>query len=103
MPDNWDFGKDDTGNVMTYDNLKYYYDKYGGVDCVIGDCGVPWNSSNSVKSLSVYQLLYGILIPRKGGNFIAKTFATNYDSHYLSLLYTAINRRSPDTHVLVPG
>lgn len=83
----WDFAEDGTGDIMT--NIKYYYDKYKGVDSLIGDCGVAWSGENDpTKNLAVYQLLYALLIPRIGGNFIVKTYATNFDMQYLSLLYT---------------
>lgn len=87
----WDFGKDNTGNIMNYDNLKYYYDKYKGVDSVVGDCGEPWTSKKEgVKDLGVYQLLYSLMIPKIGGNFIMKTFAINYNALFMSLLVVAI-------------
>jgi len=86
--DKWDFGKTSTGDIMDYDNLKYYYNKYKGVDSLVGDCGVPWDPEyKNTKDLSVYQLLYALLLPRIGGNFVVKTYATNYNTQFLSLLY----------------
>jgi hypothetical protein len=87
-PDKWDFAKDNTGNIMT--NIDYYYNKYKGVDSLVGDCGTPWSADEDPSlNLAVYQLIYGLLIPRVGGNFILKTYATNFDMQYISLLYTA--------------
>jgi hypothetical protein len=89
-PKKWDFGSDGSGDIMTYKNLKYYYEKYKGVDSLVGDCGTAWNpNKSSIKDLSTYQLLYGLLIPREGGNFILKSFATNFNLQYLSLLNVA--------------
>jgi hypothetical protein len=42
-----------------------------------------------VKQLSVYQMIYAILLPRVGGNFVIKTLAANFDIQYLSLIYAA--------------
>lgn len=88
-PKRWDFA-DGTGDIMKYKNLQYYYKKYKGVDSLVGDCGVAWDpSKKSVKDLSVYQMLYSILIPREGGNFVIKSYAVNYNLQFLSLLYLA--------------
>lgn len=88
--DKWDYGKDGTGNIMNYQNLKYYMSKYKGIDSLVGDCGMCWsNKSNTTQNLGTTQMLYALLFPRIGGNFIIKTFALNYDIQFLSLLYTA--------------
>ena len=89
--DKWDFGKDCTGDITNHENLLYYYNKYKGVDSVVGDCGIPWSESDNdpTKNLDVYQFLYALLIPRKGGNFIIKTFAGNFNLQFLSFFYIA--------------
>lgn len=85
--DKWDFGKTTTGDIMDSTNLRYYYDKYKGVDSLVGDCGVPWDpNEDKTKNLSSFQLLYALLLPRKNGNFVIKTYATNYNTQFLSLL-----------------
>lgn len=88
-PDKWDFGQDLSGDITKYNNLLYYIKKYKGVDIVIGDCGVAWQSTKSKINLGTYQLLYDLLIPRIGGNFVLKTYASNIDIQYISLLYLA--------------
>ena len=74
-------------------NLQYYYDKYKGVDSWISDCGVAWASKeeggDARRDLSVFQLLYALLLPKVGGNFIIKVFSYNFDMQYLSLLNVA--------------
>jgi hypothetical protein len=88
--DKWDFGKDDTGDITIYDNFLYYLEKYKGVDMVVSDCGTLAEEANEqkiYKNLGTCQLLYDLLLPRKGGNFIMKTGMVNVDLQYLSLLY----------------
>lgn len=82
----WDFGKDKSGDIMNYDNFIYYYDKYKNIDSLIGDCGVPWTSKNK-KNTGAAQLIYSILFPRVGGNFVIKLLSTNADLLFISLLY----------------
>ena len=85
----WDFEIDKTGDISSYQNLEYYYKKYNGVDSLIGDCKVPFPPfSENKRNLSAVQLIYGLLFPRVGGNFIIKTHSINYDIQFLSLLYT---------------
>lgn len=114
---NWDFGKDNTGDITSHPNMMYYIEKYNGVDMVVGDCGVPWDTSvNNHKDISSYQLLYALLIPRIGGNFVIKSYASNVNPFYLSMLYTAYqkydklfifkssrNRWSPEIYIVGIG
>lgn len=90
--DKWDLGPKNNGDITEYDNLVYYYEKYHGVDCLISDCGEKWeNKKDLTKDISIFQMIYALLLPRTGGNFIIKSFATNYNTIYLSLLYIAQN------------
>ena len=88
----WDPGYDGSGDITKYDNLLYYYNKYHDADILVADCGEKFNENETEYSISsdiyLFQLIYALLIPRIGGNFIVKTFATNYNLTYLSLLYT---------------
>lgn len=86
----WDLGANKNGNIMDFENIKYYVEKYHGVDIITGDCGEKW-SCDYTKNLATYQLIYAMLIPRMGGNFIMKTFYTNIDKQYLSLLYIILS------------
>lgn len=85
----WDLGPTNTGNIMNVDNLIYYYEKYKNVDALISDCGTQWSAEIVVNDLSVFQMLYAILFPRVGGNFIIKTFILNDNKIYLALIYIA--------------
>jgi len=89
----WDYGKDSSGNIMNHQNLEYYFKKYKGVDSLVGDCGVPWSpKTDPTKNLDVSQMLYALLLPRVGGNFVIKTFSTNFDLQFLSLLYISCSK-----------
>jgi hypothetical protein len=89
--DQWDFGPSRTGNITSHENIKYYYQKYKGIDSMIGDCGGnEWNSDlDECKNLASYQMIYSLLLPRIGGNFIIKTYAVNFNLQFLSLLVLA--------------
>lgn len=96
----WDFGPDNTGNILHPENFKYYIDKYKGVDVLIGDCGEQWTSEKKkkwpdqkdspvkvkVKDLGTSQILYALNIPRVGGNCIIKTYSGNLNPIFLTLL-----------------
>jgi len=115
--DRWDWGKDNTGDITSHSNMMYYIERYRGVDMVVGDCGVSWDTSvTQHKDISSYQLLYSLLIPRKGGNFVMKTYASKVTPIYLSILYTVYmkyekvyifkssrNRFSPEIYIVGIG
>jgi len=84
----WDFGPDKNGDITSTNNLKHYIEKYKGADFLIGDCGMEFSPDKDIsKDISIFQLIYALLIPRLGGNFVIKTYSTNYNKQYLSLLY----------------
>ena len=85
----WDLGPKKTGDITDWENFQYYYKTYGSkVDILVSDCGKKWdNTFNLSKNLAIYQMIYAILFPGEGGNFIIKTFSVNYEKLYLSLLY----------------
>ena len=87
--DNWDFAKHN-GDITNYENLKYYYEKYSGVDSLVSDCGIAWSPDLDPKhDITIFQMIYALLIPRVGGNFIIKTYFSNKNPHFISLLYMA--------------
>jgi len=89
-PERWDFHKG--GDITNYENLLYYYKKYENSDVLISDCGTEWIQNDDLKlivNLSAYEMIYCLLIPRVGGNFIMKTIASNYNKHFIVLVYLA--------------
>ena len=89
----WDYGVDGTGDITSYDNFVHYVKTYQNSDILIGDCGEKWSEHTLV--FAAYQLMYALLIPNKGGNFVIKTFAGNTNEFFLRLLEVAA--RSFDT------
>lgn len=86
----WDMGPKKTGDITDMSNLKYYLNKYGGMDFVIGDCGEKWTPNTpDNKNLTIYQMFYALLIPRVGGGFVIKSYSANFNKLYLSLLYVS--------------
>lgn len=113
--DKWDFGKTGTGDIMNPNNFKYYIEKYTGVDLLIGDCGVAFELGKP-DDLAAYQLLYALILPKKNGSAVIKTFAVEYNDWYISLLYTctqyyeqvmifksSINFWSPEIYIVLKG
>lgn len=91
--DRWDFGKDGSGDLTKYDNFVHYVNKYKNSDMLVGDCGIGVTTNlDQLHDLANYQLLYALLIPRVGGNFIIKTHANNINLQFLSLVYIAQNK-----------
>lgn len=89
----WDLGPKKSGDITDYENFTYYYETYGSkVDILVSDCGEKWVLSAETDvsdDISLFQMLYAILFPKTGGNFIIKSYSTNHNLLYLSLLYTA--------------
>jgi len=89
----WDFGRDNLGDATSYDNLEYYYKKYKGIDSFVGDCGIEWSENTELRDkLSIFQIIYALLLPKVGGNFIIKTYTTNYSIKLLSYLALICSR-----------
>lgn len=91
--DRWDLGVDGSGDITKYENARYYHKKYQGVHILVSDCGEKWeppSDGDYSKDLSVYQLLYVLLFPKIGGNFIIKTFHSNINKQYLALLFVLL-------------
>lgn len=90
--DQWDFGKTKTGNITEVENIKYYAQKYSDSDGVIGDCGDSWVSSTQHVNFGYCQLLYALLVPKKNGFFVLKTYMTNFDEKFMACLYIALSK-----------
>jgi hypothetical protein len=81
----WDFGVLN-GDISKYENLIYYYKKYKNSDIYVSDCGLDWWQGKS-ETFIIYQLIYSLVIPKVGGNFIIKMQSYNLDKKFVSLLY----------------
>lgn len=88
----WDWGVAGTGDVTDSKNIHGYFEKYEGVDGVIGDCGTSWKYGETGPNLGYYQLLYALLFPRKDGFFVYKTYLSNFDPFYMAGLYVVLSK-----------
>ena len=101
-------GIDQTGNLLSLNNLKYCYAKYkGSMDLITADGGfdfsVDFNSQETVSAnLILCQIIYAIAIQKTGGNFLIKFFDTFTNVslemiYLLSILYEDVYFVKPNT------
>ena len=101
-------GIDDTGNLLSIENFKYCYEKYGGkIDFITGDGGVDFsenfnNQEHTATKLIIAQVIYAISMQSTGGNFVLKVFdifsnATLDVLYLLSSLYKEVYIMKPNT------
>lgn len=101
-------GIDDTGNLLSVENFKYCYEKYGGkIDFITGDGGVDFsenfnNQEHTATKLIIAQVIYAISMQASGGNFVLKVFdifsnATLDVLYLLSSLYKEVYIMKPNT------
>tara|TARA_B100002052_G_scaffold178236_1_gene162253 strand:+ start:7932 stop:9110 length:1179 start_codon:yes stop_codon:yes gene_type:complete len=101
-------GLDNTGNLLSLDNLKFCHEKYkGSIDLVTADGGfdfsIDFNSQETVSAnLILCQIIYAIAVQKKGGNFFIKFFDTFTEAslqmiYLLALLYEEVYFVKPNT------
>jgi hypothetical protein len=96
-PQNWDYGKDNTGNIMNIINFDYYkqkINKNGKVDFITADCGLPmedifelYEQENKLVKLQVAMLLLILYCLPKEKHFVAKLILPCNDDIIIYLLY----------------
>ena len=103
-----EYGSDDTGDILSPDNLSYCFQKYkNSMDIITADGGFDFSSdfNNQEKlacNLIFAEICFAILTQKKGGNFIIKFFdiftLASVDLLYiLSCFYTNIAITKPCT------
>lgn len=103
-----EYGSDDTGDILSPDNLSYCFQKYkNSMDIITADGGFDFSSdfNNQEKlacNLIFAEICFAILMQKKGGNFIIKFFdiftLASVDMLYiLSCFYTNIAITKPCT------
>ena len=103
-----EYGSDDTGDILSPDNLSYCFQKYkNSMDIITADGGFDFSSdfNNQEKlacNLIFAEICFAILMQKKGGNFIIKFFdiftLASVDLLYiLSCFYTNIAITKPCT------
>lgn len=103
-----EYGSDDTGDILSPDNLSYCFQKYkNSMDIITADGGFDFSSdfNNQEKlacNLIFAEICFAILTQKKGGSFIIKFFdiftLASVDLLYiLSCFYTNIAITKPCT------
>jgi len=103
-----EYGSDDTGDILSPDNLSYCFQKYkNSMDIITADGGFDFSSdfNNQEKlacNLIFAEICFAILTQKKGGSFIIKFFdiftLASIDLLYiLSCFYTNIAITKPCT------
>ena len=82
-PKKWLYGKDDTGNIIKIENIKWYreYVKDIKLDLITGDAGMTGEGIKLVdlQQLEIAQLLMVLSLSKKGTNCVIKHFL-----HYIT-------------------
>ena len=101
-------GEDGTGNLFNYNNLLHCYNKYkSSMDIITGDGGFDFsidfcNQEIIASKLIFTQMIYAIILQKKGGTFILKIFdiftqATIDILYILSVFYNKVYIIKPNT------
>ena len=84
-------GIDGTGDILTLENLQYCKDMYSNkMEIITGDGGFDFsvdfnNQEHSIGKLLFAQVIYAVIMQKKGGSFILKTFDC-FMQHSLDIL-----------------
>lgn len=85
-------GADNTGNILSMENLEYCRKKYGSsMDFVTGDGGFDFSMDFNKQEISISQLLFAqvcfaVVLQKKGGSFVLKVF-DSFMQHTIDILY----------------
>lgn len=101
-------GFDNTGNILSPDNFKYIYEKHKNtMDLITADGGFDFSSDYNGQEINssklIYaEIIYGILLQKKGGTFIIKIYDsfslfTLQSLYLLTTLYNNVYIHKPDT------
>lgn len=102
-----EFGPSKTGNIFCKENIIYFYKNfYNKCNYVTGDGGVDYSSDfNNQEYLSgkliLIQILYAIIIQKKGGCFILKIFDI-FNKLTIDMLYI-LNSLYETVHIIKPN
>ena len=73
-PNNWNFGKDNTGDITNIKNIKYYKSICKNINLLTSDCGLGWTGSQDItlKKVHFASIVFMFNNLPKNGNFVAK-------------------------------
>ena len=83
--DNYDFGKDNTGDITTYENIQYYRKNHNDYELVTAGCGIQQNDTGYILSYSQYLMIFSCC--KKRGNAILKRVFPIENTQEISMLY----------------
>ena len=83
--DNYDFGKDNTGDITTYENIQYYRKNHNDYDLVTAGCGTTQTDNGYILSYSQYLMIFSCC--KKGGNAILKRAFPIENTQEISMVY----------------
>ncbi len=92
-PDKWDYGIDNTGDILKKENIKYYKKiiEKKNIDLLTGDCGVPnfiTDDSNKLfNKLQFGEILFGLYCLPNNKNMVIKLFYPTADNIIIYMLY----------------
>ena len=101
-------GYDKTGNIISFDNLKWCNDKYrSSMDIISGDGGFDFstdfnNQEKNISKLLFAQVAYALVMQKHNGTFILKMF-DSFMQHTVDILailssfYKQVNITKPQT------
>lgn len=87
-----EYGRDNTGNILSIENFNYVINKYNQkMDVITADGGFDFSVDFNKQEISITKLLYGqisyaLCMQKKGGCFILKLFDC-FMQHTADLLY----------------
>ena len=87
-----EYGKDNTGNILSIENFNYVVNKYNQkMDIITADGGFDFSVDFNKQEISITKLLYGqisyaLCMQKKGGCFVLKIFDC-FMQHTIDLLY----------------
>jgi len=73
-------GKDKTGDILSLENFKYCFEKYGSsMDIITGDGGFDFSTDFNSQEINISRLLfaqvaYAICLQKQKGSFVLKMF-----------------------------
>ena len=87
--DQWDFGKDNTGDITNIKNIKYYKEICKDINLLTSDCGLGWSGTNdiSLKKAHFASILFIFNNLPKDGNFVSKFVLPIDDALEIDMIY----------------
>lgn len=93
-PERWDFGVDNTGDILSRSNINYYALEIEGPKLVTSDCGMdmkpPTDSvyqDKGYQELNLAQITLALKVLPIGGNYVSKVFLPQSLSIVVALNY----------------